>query len=46
MTFNFVTTSAQPDLVPLVVDWLRAEFGHAGSYKRAAAATYVASSLR
>ena len=26
--------SAQPDLVPQVVDWLRAEFGHPGSARR------------
>ena len=34
MTLSFVTTSAQPDLVPQVVDWLREEFGHAGSPSR------------
>ena len=34
MTLSFVTTSAQPDLVPRVVDWLREEFGHAGSPSR------------
>jgi GNAT superfamily N-acetyltransferase len=34
MTISFVTTSAQPGLVPLVVDWLREEFWHAGSPPR------------
>ena len=34
MTLSFVTTSAQPDLVPQVVDWLREEFWHAGSPSR------------
>ena len=34
MTLSFVATSAQPDLVPQVVDWLRDEFGHAGSPSR------------
>jgi predicted N-acetyltransferase YhbS len=34
MTLSFVTTSAQPDLVPQVVDWLCEEFGHAGSPSR------------
>ena len=34
MTLSFVTTSAQPDYVPQVVDWLREEFWHAGSPSR------------
>jgi predicted N-acetyltransferase YhbS len=34
MTLSFVATSAQPDFVPKVVDWLREEFGHAGSPSR------------
>ena len=34
MTLKFVATSAQPDLVPQVVDWLREEFWHAGSPTR------------
>ena len=34
MTVSFVATSAQPDLVPQVVDWLREEFWHVGSPSR------------
>src|SRR4051794_37856390 len=34
MTFSFVATSAQPDYVPQVVDWLREEFWHAGGPSR------------
>jgi GNAT superfamily N-acetyltransferase len=34
MTLGFVTTSAQPDLVPLVVDCLQEAFWHAGSRSR------------
>src|SRR3954470_4058233 len=34
MAFSFVATSAQPDYVPQVVDWLREEFWHAGSPSR------------
>src|SRR3954465_8294259 len=34
MTLSFVATSAQPDFVPQVVDWLREEFWHAGSPSR------------
>jgi predicted N-acetyltransferase YhbS len=34
MTLSYATTSAQPDLVPQVVDWLRHEFWHAGSPSR------------
>jgi predicted N-acetyltransferase YhbS len=34
MTLSFVAMSAQPDFVPKVVDWLREEFGHAGSPSR------------
>jgi len=34
MTLSFVATSAWPDLVPQVVDWLREEFWHASSPSR------------
>ena len=34
MPLSFVATSAQPDLAPQVVDWLREEFWHAGSPSR------------
>ena len=34
MTLSFVATSARPDYVPQVVDWLREEFWHAGSPSR------------
>jgi predicted N-acetyltransferase YhbS len=34
MVLSFVATSEHSDLVPRVVDWLREEFGHAGSPSR------------
>src|SRR3954465_8289992 len=34
MTLSFVATSAQPDYIPQVVDWLREEFWHSGSPSR------------